>query len=183
MKTSLYTAFHCPKCDDVFLKIPVDELAGFRERQVKGSSTRQSWQCGGCLTQLMFDFESDTIQILEEGHPGSSSKNLVLLKLVPTDKPIYLLVEGYTHYDKHGKYNPDQSYFYNEHTCPTNYLQSVLKIYEGDDGDPHGLFQFVRNARMTDVLEKLNLTADELLSGNEHHHLLTSHIFPEILDK
>jgi hypothetical protein len=176
-------AFHCPKCDEVFQKIPVDELARFRERQARNSSTRQSWQCSGCLTQLMFDFESDTIQTLEEGYPDSVSKTLTLLRLDPLDKPVYLIVEGSVFYNKDGKYNKDQSYYYNEHTCPTNYLQNTFKVYVGDNDDPHGLFEFVRSVKVTDVLEKLDLTVDELLNGNEHHHFLTSHVFPEILNK
>jgi rubredoxin len=35
-------------------------------------------------------------------------------------------------------------YYYNEHTCPTNFMRDVVKVIDktGDD-DPHGVFKFV----------------------------------------
>lgn len=37
-----------------------------------------------------------------------------------------------------------QAYFYNEHTCPTNYLSDVVAVVDlkTNDPDPHGVFEF-----------------------------------------
>jgi hypothetical protein len=51
----------------------------------------------------------------------------------------------------------DHAYFYNEHTCPTNFLSRVRMVIagddHGDDKDPHGVFEFVRRATTEDLDE------------------------------
>ncbi len=34
-------------------------------------------------------------------------------------------------------------YYFNEHTCPTNYMRDVAEIICEGDSDPHGVFEFV----------------------------------------
>ena len=34
-------------------------------------------------------------------------------------------------------------YYYNTHTCPTNYMNEVAEIIFEGDSDPHGVFEFV----------------------------------------
>lgn len=75
----------------------------------------------------------------------------VVLCIEPQDKPIYLLVKGMHWTDE--KPDPGESvqaqqeqrdrYFYNEHTCPTNWFRHVQEIMIGDDCDPHGIAQHV----------------------------------------
>ena len=57
---------------------------------------------------------------------------LVLLKR----NGIYLVVNG------HGDAEHDM-YFYNEHTCPTNYMGDVEAVIYEKDADPHGVFEWV----------------------------------------
>lgn len=65
----------------------------------------------------------------------------VLLRLPPQDRPVYFAVSSRryepTYDDAHHRY------FYEEHTCPTNWLRDVFAIQAGSDSDPHGLFEFV----------------------------------------
>lgn len=68
-------------------------------------------------------------------------KTLNLLVIPPRDKPVYFVVEGIAAVgDPPGE---GKDYFYEEHSCPTNYVECEAIIYEGDE-DPHGVFQFVR---------------------------------------
>ena len=60
------------------------------------------------------------------------TSTLVLLKR----NGIYLIVNGY------GDKEHDQ-YFYNEHTCPTNYMGDVEAVIYEKDADPHGVFEWV----------------------------------------
>lgn len=41
------------------------------------------------------------------------------------------------------EYTDNQRYFYNEHTCPTNWVREIEEIEFQGDRDPHGVFEFV----------------------------------------
>jgi hypothetical protein len=70
----------------------------------------------------------------------------VLLKIPPKQHSIYFLVRGM-------RFEPDERstdeqygghrYFYEEHTCPTNWLHHVEEIQFNGDTDPHGLAELV----------------------------------------
>lgn len=40
-------------------------------------------------------------------------------------------------------YRMQTEYFYNEHTCPTNWTNEIEQIEFEGDTDPHGVFEFV----------------------------------------
>jgi hypothetical protein len=42
------------------------------------------------------------------------------------------------------EYPGHHEYYYNEHTCPTNFLLGVEQVDYKGDIDPHGVFEFVR---------------------------------------
>ncbi|HVZ88069.1 MAG TPA: hypothetical protein VHG72_13945 [Polyangia bacterium] len=73
----------------------------------------------------------------------------VLLKLEPLKGDVFIEVEGMTFLGVgetiEGKdLIEDSRYYYEEHTCPTNYLRVVQELWEGDYGhDPHGMFRVV----------------------------------------
>jgi hypothetical protein len=64
-----------------------------------------------------------------------------------TTPPITLRINSYQ-YSGPNPMNAEDAwnharYFYNAHTCPTNYMRDVTEIiYEGSS-DPHGVFEFV----------------------------------------
>lgn len=41
------------------------------------------------------------------------------------------------------EYAHEQRYFYNQHTCPTNWIGEIVEIIFKGDRDPHGVFEFV----------------------------------------
>ena len=101
-----------------------------------------SWICHSCN-----HYYAGTLSIID-GTPSvttvkpdkpKSEEVYDLLVLPPQDEPVYLIVstEDYGHKDR------DQSFYYNEHTCPTNWIKNVVGIVIGADSDPHGLFEFV----------------------------------------
>lgn len=67
---------------------------------------------------------------------------IVLLKMDITEKEVYIIVKDYLYYHN-GEYSTDEDleYFYNEHTCPSNYLRFPI-IVDGDT-DCHGIFKFI----------------------------------------
>ena len=85
----------------------------------------------------------------------------VLLKLNPEAGDVYLIVRG--HYwpgHNNGAPMPEkpftdkgQRYYYDEGTCPTNYLKDVITIMHTGkypSADPHGVFEYVRSVAMPD---------------------------------
>ncbi len=85
--------------------------------------------------------------------------------------PLYFVVEGVAVFDDTEKMNSHHEYFYEEHTCPTNFIRIPLISVDGDH-DPHGVFRFVRSVWMTPEY----VMAEEL--GGELDYLLSA--FPEL---
>lgn len=73
-------------------------------------------------------------------------KTLDLLRLYEKDgSPVYFIVQGLGSVDREMTDPLDNSYTYNEHSCPTNYIP-VMAIFTKDEDDPHGVFEYVRSA-------------------------------------
>lgn len=119
------------------------------------------WSCKNCGNGIewtvVFSSDSDykvTYKIAKE----CEIKRLVLLDLDidGLEKPIQIVVHGMRFEPKYGlckSQSEADEYFYNEHTCPTNYLQSIEIIIEGDNADPHGIFKFNKAIDLDDELK------------------------------
>jgi len=74
-------------------------------------------------------------------------KTLTLLKAYTEySTPIYLVISGVCSHTGE-KEEIDDSYFYDESTCPTNYIP-IEAVMTQDDDDPHGCFTYVRTVWM-----------------------------------
>lgn len=107
------------------------------------------WNCDQCGAEYWPTCNADgsgyTIrQELGTERGQDCLKRLKLLKLdVEPGEDVYLVVDGMG--------DSDDSYFYDEHTCPTNYLKRVRAIVsqrglQTPDDDPHGVFKYVATA-------------------------------------
>ena len=96
------------------------------------------WYCEVCGIVIRGVVNKNNSVDIELVNEPRKIKSLVLLKLDITEKNIYIIIEGNI-YDEN---NDHHEYYYNEHTCPSNYLG--FKILEEEDTDPHGIFQFVQ---------------------------------------
>lgn len=79
---------------------------------------------------------------------GALGDTPVVVTLQSTTKPtitVRLNTKRYTHSQKDTweDYVEHQRYYYNEHTCPTNWFRNVEEIIFQKDKDPHGVFEFV----------------------------------------
>lgn len=105
-------------------------------------------------------------------HPAHAAlrQTLVLLKIENKDgAPVYFVVEGLSHWpeDKEQTMWKHARYFYEEHTCPTNFIRIPMISWAGNH-DPHGVFQFVDAVWMTDeyqAAEQEGGTDDYLLEA------------------
>lgn len=83
-------------------------------------------------------------------HP-SLYKTLALLKIESVTGPVWFAVEGLANYPIEPEYSSlleSVWYFYDEHSCPTNYVKVAMISHNGDH-DPHGVFDLVDVVWMT----------------------------------
>lgn len=94
----------------------------------------QRWE--GARVQFGGDLEGD-------GKPF----DLVLLKVDPEAHPLYFVIRARNSPDSgesvEERASGDQ-YFYDEHTCPTNWTNNIIAVISDGDEDPHGFATFVR---------------------------------------
>ena len=68
----------------------------------------------------------------------------VLLKVDPESHPLYFVIKARRWPDHPPPDHDNDSYFYNEHTCPTNWTDDIVAVVGNGEVDPHGVATFVR---------------------------------------
>jgi hypothetical protein len=82
-------------------------------------------------------------------------KTLNLFSLDTKKGLVYFVTEGVSTFEPDDDLQSKQKYFYEEHTCPTNFIRCELISFRGDM-DPHGVFDHVRTIWMTPDYDKEN---------------------------
>lgn len=131
------------------------------------ADTETEWYCDECGEKFGLKFKDGRMWTRKV--PGEKKiKTLVLLR----NANVGLVVEGMAF--ENGPGNDD--YFYNEHTCPTNYLKKVKVVIDlkHGDTDPHGIFVYVATRPYDPRIDDSNLSDDELakIIGLNHFQLL-----------
>lgn len=74
---------------------------------------------------------------------------LIMDKSLSGENDVYIMVRGVDRCDKKGVIDSSNSdYFYNNHTCPWNYLR--IPIMVNGDSDHHGVFRWVASIPLPD---------------------------------
>ncbi len=85
-----------------------------------------------------------------------------ILKIARTDGDVHFVVEGLAEWPaSFDEMTAREKYFYEQHTCPTNFIRIPLIAVNGDT-DPHGIFEFVESVWMMSVYDGLNDKASYL---------------------
>lgn len=66
----------------------------------------------------------------------------------------------------------DSSFYYESHSCPTNWIGDAVMISLNGDTDPHGFLRYVREVDRPDIPDA-SMEEDEALVA----------LFPEMLDQ
>lgn len=103
------------------------------------------WYCDSCGHAIDGTRTADGIDI--EMRPERKVTTVDVLVLKPQQKPVYFVVEGmrfegWRDHDPSRDHADHARYFYESHSCPTNWLKPVMVYFDGD-ADPHGLIEFV----------------------------------------
>ena len=123
----------CGKSDHVIEHL----FEGFGKPGYGESLRAGPWPCQVCGHSFNLTCWTDGTVELEPSNEPVSVPITVLLEIPPQNESIFLKVAAETY----GRPVTDdkERYFYEEHTCPVNYLRSVVEVKVGDDEDPHGL--------------------------------------------
>lgn len=128
---------------------------------------RGPWYCDECGRGALLKAIAPGIVDVSKSD-ASMPRTLNLLSIPPRDHPVYLVVHGVRSSDDPGN-DGGTAYFYNEHTCPTNWTDQIEAVIEDGDPDPHGVAQFIRS-----------VDTPELPDGEIEYDL--QNLFPEAFD-
>jgi hypothetical protein len=135
----------CPACDK-----PAGTIDHMIEDAIRLGEPSMicGWYCEHCGWEYRGHvFADGTAKVDKTGKRKIETR--ALLKLEPLKGDVYIEVEGMTFLGVGETIDgkdlvEDSRYYYEEGTCPTNYLGSIREIWEGDYGmDPHGLFKLI----------------------------------------
>lgn len=124
--------FACPNgCDHRF---GIEHLFG-------RSTTAGPWYCDDCGQGWNIAIDGEQVSVEKA---DVRRKCFVTLEIPPQSESIFFKVRGMLWAPTITEETVEQKrYYYEEHTCPTNWLSEVEEIKIGEDTDPHGLAQFV----------------------------------------
>ena len=143
LRTKRY--FLCPSCGKH--EFEVEHLF---EDEVSGEREVGPWQCDECDATWMVRVRPGhgTLDVVPA--PQRSWHNWDILELAGAGETIVRLVVPGLSFEKDRKLDEElerKRFYYEENTCPTNYLRRATLVASGDrehwgDDDPHGLFRF-----------------------------------------
>ena len=122
------------------------------------------WTCEHCRAEIFgrVNKKTNTLEVhADMDNPSRTDKGYHLLCIPPMKKPIYFVVSGTVSSGKTPEEVADSNgYYYNIHTCPTNFLRSMVAMCYGRDPDPHGVFRYVGSVKASDVPDALDADGD-----------------------
>ena len=128
----------CPHCQEGVHTVE-HLIQNAQNPTYKGECHAGPWYCDNCGHSFFLVASSDgTIDVTL--HKEVSTPITVLLEIPPQQHPIVLKV---AHKNYGGPVEENNlRYFYEEYTCPINYLRDVLEVSVEGDSDPHGLASY-----------------------------------------
>lgn len=122
----------------------------------KGKEIEALWFCGNCGAQYGVKSTKDG-KFYTHRTTARTDPSIVILR----NGRIVLVLKGMK-FNGHASGSPNNDdYFYNEHTCPTNYMKNVKAVIElpnkeqrQADTDPHGVFKYVATLPWDDALDR-----------------------------
>lgn len=130
-------------------------------------------KCSNCAKNFKFWINETAagFELVCEDAPPTHVEVLCLLKYHRPGVPLFIIVHDSAPI-KNDVPDLDLTYYFDEGTCPTNYLGQVLMICDEGDPDPHGVFQFVRAVPVEKIAKHLNVKREELFGCNNETLLM-----------
>lgn len=135
----------CPSCnrragriDHLFDRLTNNQSVSFGD-----------WYCDncGCAYSGVLHTENTVELKISEGKQRTGTYDLLVIK--PRSHPLYIVVKSNLYdWDRTGE---GKAYWYDEHTCPTNWTRDIKALICREDPDPHGVAEFVTFVNANDV--------------------------------
>jgi len=130
--------FLCPSCNQC--KFEVEHL-------MNEDVSFGPWYCktNNCDCVVRGQVQDGKITVEQSTRMRDQFPTLSLLKF----RDIYLIVNDDVIGDQNGHID-HWDYFFHSHQCPENLFRSVAHVFDGQEGDPHGIMRFVASIPGTD---------------------------------
>ena len=195
--------FSCPACnsDEHY---SIDHLFKSVGEAPGSTYTFGPWTCKRCqhqikgtLTRVEFGKISLTTELTPIPEKDRIVEGLALLRSTNAggQDPFYVIVHDTYVHAVHGEQETSQkAYYYDEHTCPTNWSRHAVALVQGvnvfvqkEDTDPHGLFEYVEHLTRPEIdkilIENHGLVLEDLNDvGGEHIEALFPRLFKKTID-
>ena len=134
----------CPWCE---------EESGCRVDHLYGGTNFQRigpWYCNECRKPIMGKINAPGDVEITKGDDSkrSFSRSMALLKFEGKDGPVFFVMDHDRYRDSSDETDEDnqnhQRYFFEEQSCPKNWLRDCAAVIQDGDCDPHGFLDFVR---------------------------------------
>lgn len=106
------------------------------------------WHCGECGKAFRGSVQGiGNVKVERDPDACVFKPTFALLKLNAKDGPVFFVIQNQTPFQKDDtdeELQSHSSYYFEEHSCPTNWLRYCLAVIKGKDQDPHGFLEFVR---------------------------------------
>jgi hypothetical protein len=132
----------------VFLRCPACTEGEFNVCHIVAGQEFGPWCCEKCGTYIQGKREGATfdVKVIDD----LKRERITVTLQSKTEPPITLKLNSWQYLPPANAkpLTPEAAwdnarYFYNCHTCPTNYMRDVAEIICNGDPDPHGVFEFV----------------------------------------
>ncbi len=144
-----------------------------------GREIATRWSCDHCGGGYSLTFTVDGSVVIAPT-VNRVIKTLDVLVLEPQLSPVYFVVEGMrfepVKADSDTSEHEHKQFYYEEHSCPTNWFEPKMVYFEGDS-DPHGLLKFVTH------VDADALPPDQDVGPNDHDAALVALIESHIAAK
>lgn len=126
----------CPHCENSSGG-SIDHLIASRRQSDWGT-----WYCDSCGRGFAGTVSVDGVVTVKK-MDDSFIKCMDLLRIPPQKHPIYIVRSASHPTDRA---HDGTKYYYETHSCPTNWLKDIQMVGIDGDQDPHGLIEYVGSA-------------------------------------
>lgn len=158
----------CPACGDGEHR--VDHLYDMRMPVKFGP-----WYCNKCGAVFAGEvIATGNVSVWPHETRTRFTRSMALLKLDGKGGPVFFVMDHARYHASETESDEEnqkhQRYYFEEHSCPTNWLRKCVAVIQNGDWDPHGFLDFVRAA---DVPRDFDTDDDSQWEN----------LFPEAFDK
>jgi hypothetical protein len=130
----------------LFVSCPTCKKGEFRIDQIPVGAQYGPWECRICYAYAMVRRLSSVDTQIDAAEGRKQTPITVTLQSRTEPKIILKLNAWKYEFSQNNtpeEFQEHERYYYNEHTCPTNFVSQIEQIIFEGDRDPHGVFEFV----------------------------------------